>query len=212
MRTRVVRDLVTISGIAVILAGLVFTNSQIGRMGLIDKFEKMRKTAEQMREAQGVSLLKWDLMRSTKGTIRSGPNFVEDLVKQDRTLVNLVGFIYPIEEFRDMKEFMLLPLPIQCYFCQAPPPRDIFLVKMEPGKATNAYEEPVLVTGELVLYSEPASKFFYAINNADVQVGRSGTNLTNKKLAPEHKLHMEQEGAPPQEELLDPIPPTPQQQ
>jgi hypothetical protein len=207
VRTRVVRDLVTISGIAVILGGMVFTNNYFGRMGLIDKFENMRKRSEELRKKQGLDVLNWDWMRSTKGSLSKGPRFVEELIHQDGTLVNLVGFIFPIEDFREMTEFMLLPLPIQCYFCEAPPARDIFLVQMEEGKTTDAFEEPVLTTGQLRLFKEPKSKFFYAIAQADVTVGTKGSELTKKNIPIQHKMHME---PMPEEKLLPALPAVPE--
>ena len=104
MRRRVVRDLGTIAGIAVILAGVVGLNIYYRLGGLQAKFTAIRKAAEISTAIQGVDLLDWDLLQKTKGSLRSGPTFDKDLVaraKEGRRS-NLMGFMTPIDQFRDV--------------------------------------------------------------------------------------------------------------
>lgn len=202
MRKRVVRELITVLGIAVILVVLVFANKEMNRYSDVDKYDNMRKMAENKGETSGVEILKWDLLRKTKGSFRSGPTFAEELKEKDSSLINVFGYIYPIEQFRDMTEFMLLPLPIQCYFCQQPPMRDIMLVTMAKGTTANMVEEPIHINGRLKLFSEPSSKFFYAVTDASWGLGQDIAKFTRKDIPTEHKLH---QAAPTKEEnLLDP--------
>lgn len=223
MRRRVVRDLGTIAGIVVILAGVVGLNIYYRLGGLQAKFTQIRRSAEVATAKQGVDLLNWELLQKTKGSLRSGPTFDKDLVaraKEGRT-ANLMGFMTPIDQFRDVSHFMLLPMPIECYFCRMPPMRDVMLVRMAEGEVTQIVEEPVLITGKLNLHEGPKQKFFYSMTNSGMRAGNSGEKLTTKSISPEHrtqgykegsKLMQEQDaagGAPPDGELLPgvPVPP-----
>ncbi len=217
MRRRVVRDLGTIAGIAVILAGVVGLNIYYRLGGLQAKFTAIRKAAEISTAKQGVDLLDWDLLQKTKGSLRSGPTFDKDLVaraKEGRRS-NLMGFMTPIDQFRDVSHFMLLPMPIECYFCRMPPMRDVMLVRMTEGEVTQIVEEPVLITGKLNLHEGPKQKFFYSMTNSGMRAGNSGEKLTVKSINEEHrtqgykeggKLMSEQDaagGTPPEGELLE---------
>ena len=216
MRRRVVRDLGTITGIAVILAGVVGLNIYYRLGGLQAKFTAIRKAAEISTAKQGVDLLDWELLQKTKGSLRSGPTFDKDLVaraKEGRRS-NLMGFMTPIDQFRDVSHFMLLPMPIECYFCRMPPMRDVMLVRMAEGEITQIVEEPVLITGGLNLHEGPKQKFFYSMTNSGMRAGNSGEKLTMKSIPAEHrtqgykeggKLMQEQDaagGGPPDGELL----------
>jgi len=77
-----------------------------------------------------------------------------------------MGFMTPIDQFREATHFMLLPLPIECYFCQAPPLRDVMLVRMTQGETVNMVEEPVMMSGRLALNADGGEKFFYTLENA----------------------------------------------
>jgi hypothetical protein len=176
----------------------------------------MRKAAEPTAAKQGVELLDWVLLQKTKGSLRSGPTFDKDLVaraKEGRP-ANLMGFMTPIDQFRDVKHFMMLPMPIECYFCRMPPMRDVMLVRMAEGVITQIMEEPVLVSGGLNLHEGPKQKFFYSMTNSGLRAGDSGKKLTVKEISEEHrkqgykeggKLMSEQDAAgdtPPEGELL----------
>ncbi|HRI88008.1 MAG TPA: DUF3299 domain-containing protein [Candidatus Hydrogenedentes bacterium] len=189
MRTRVVRDLGTIAGIVVILAGVVGVNFYYRLDGLKQKYDRIRRVAEAERAKTGMELLSWDLLRETKGNLRSGPKFSEKLIERvkDGRTVNLMGFMTPIDQFKDVSHFMLLPLPIECYFCRMPPMRDVMLVRMAQGETTDIVEEPVLVSGGLELHEGPKQKFFYSVQNASLQAGQSGAKLSKKNFSEQHR-------------------------
>ena len=71
MRRRVVREIGTIAGIAVILAVVVLTAGFFRRSAKWEIFWEMREKAEAARIQEGLSLLDWDVLRKTKGTYRS---------------------------------------------------------------------------------------------------------------------------------------------
>jgi len=195
VRRRVVREFGTIVGVVVILAAIVLANGYIRRGSLKDQMEKLRKVTEKKRENEGVDLLSWRVLRETTGTRRSGPKFDERLIEKRDTTVNLIGFMVPMYSFRAMTEFLLLPVPIECYFCEAPPMRDVMLVQMAEGDQVNLVREPVLISGHLTLNEGPGTKFFYVIKDAKRGPAQKGGKFTRKSVPQEaigHALQMKE--------------------
>ena len=189
VRRRLVRDLGTIAGIVVILAAVVFINGYTRRGTLATEMEKVRRKAESDQVNMGAELLSWSLLRETKGTSWSGPAFASDLVAKKDTSVNLIGFMVPQYEFRQMSEFILLPLPIECYFCQAPPMREVILVQMAKDAKVDLVKEPVLITGDLTLNEGKGTKFFYVVKNATRGAAGKGGKLTPQRPSADHIMH-----------------------
>jgi hypothetical protein len=206
----------TIIGVVVILAGVVGVNIYMRLENLQAKFDKMRRAYEQAEVEKGTELLDWELLRKTKGSLRSGPKFDGELLPKADQMVNLMGFMTPIDQFREATHFMLLPLPIECYFCQAPPLRDVMLVRLVEGQTVDLVEEPVLISGRLVLSSGTDEKFFYTLEDAsrttigettqkrfDQQHRQEGATMGRDLLSVED--HAGQQPAMPEESLLPPV-------
>jgi hypothetical protein len=189
VRRRVVRDLGTILGIVVILAAVVLINGYMRRGTLADQMDKIRRKAELDQQTIGTQLLPWELLRKTKGAKSSGPTFDPDLISMKDERVNLVGFMVPQYEFRQMTEFILLPLPIECYFCQAPPMREVVLVQMEKDAKVDLAREPIVVNGNLTLNEGAGAKFFYVVKNATRGAAEKGGKLTTQQVSGEHMMH-----------------------
>lgn len=198
MRKRAVRDIGTMFGVVVILGGVVFFNGYMRRGTLATYYEDLRVKTEKQQSGQGVTLLEWNLLRKTKGSKRTGPKFDAGLAEIRDTTVNLIGFMVPLYSFRQVNEFLLLPLPVQCYFCEAPPMRDVMLVQMAEGETTDIVNEPVIVSGTLTLNEGPGTKFFYVLKNSSREAAEKGGKLTRKNIRPETIQHMQgqQEGEP----------------
>jgi hypothetical protein len=188
MRQRAKRDLIALGGVVVVIATLIFLNYTFSLSDLVEKYDGMRRTAEAAREADGMEILKWRHMRATEGNLRSGPTFTDELKAYNNKQVNLIGFMVPENEFRDVKEFMLLPLPIECYFCKRPPVKDVMMIQMAEGTTTMIYEGPVLVNGVLRLHEGPNQKSFYAIEHAALESAEKGKALMKRYIDPQHML------------------------
>ncbi len=169
--------------------GVWFLNSHMRRTGLKDKMIEWRMSAEAKHTGMGIPLLEWDLLLKTKGGRRTGPTFDSKLASRKGERVGIIGFMAPIYQYRGMTEFLLLPMPIECYFCEAPPMREVILVQVMEGASFDLYREPVYVNGELELYEGPGTKFFYALKDADLGAGDLGTELTPKSVPMEHRRH-----------------------
>ncbi len=186
MRRRAKRDLMTLVGLVVIVASVVGVNGYLRRAGLREHYERMRAVVEAQHRDEGVALIDWSEMRQVSGRRVTGASFPESLKEKDGRLVNIVGFMSPIDQFRNVTEFMLLPVPLVCYFCDAPPMRDIIEVKLrEPANMVN---EPVLVGGRLRLHEGERPLFFYTIEDA-LWNEPVDEEATERLIDREHRLH-----------------------
>ena len=189
MRKRAVRDLGLIIGIGVVLAGLVFANAELRRGGLVERMDSWRRSVEAARQEQGLELISWDVVRETRGTRTTGATFSDELEQHDDTRVDIIGFMVPVYEFREVSEFLLLPLPIECYFCEEPPMREIIHVRMRDGERANLVNEPVMVNGLFNLHEDAGSDYFYTIEDALWGPGQPDGDVTRKEVPMEHRLH-----------------------
>ena len=195
MRKRAMRDLGTVLGVVVILAGVLGANMYMRLESLKEKAIKIREKMEAGIRKDGTELLEWDLLRETKGTMKKGATFSEGLKARDDHLVHIVGFMTPIDQFRNVERFMLLPMPIYCYFCESPPMRDVLLIQMRDGtKVKKMWNEPILVHGDVKLYAEAGEPFFYAIEDAGWGKADEG-RLTEKIIEERHRKEMLQMGS-----------------
>jgi hypothetical protein len=89
---------------------------------------------------------------------------------------------------------MLLPVPIECYFCESPPMRDVVYVRMKEGTTADLVNEPILINGVLRLHDAPKSDYFYVIEDAAWGKADESQRLTPKYVPQEHRLggHAEQ--------------------
>lgn len=205
MRKRLGRELVTVLGIVVILSGVVFFNGQVRRTGDYKRFETMRLAIEQEREQGGLDLLDWNLLRETKGVFSTGAKFSEDLLAHRDQQVSLIGFMVPLRQFREADKFMLLPVPIECYFCESPQMREVVLVRMGGEQKADMIREPVVISGKFELHEGAGQEFFYTINDAVWGMGKRGSSRTPRQVRPEEEAgtHLEEVE---QIELLEPMP------
>ena len=186
VRRRAKRDLLTLLGVVVILGGVVGANTYMRLDSLKEAARKVRMKFEQVKRNEGVELLEWDLLHETKGFMRTGPTFPEGLKELDGRLVNICGFMTPIDTFRNVTEYMLLPVPLTCYFCDSPPARDIIHIKLQ--KPTNMVNEPILNGGRLHLY-EKGDLFFYTLADAKWNEAVKDEKLTKKTFTKDHMGH-----------------------
>lgn len=191
MRRRTMRDLGTLAGVIVIILAIVLVNTFTRLDSLKEQARKMRMAVEQKWRNEGYEVLEWDLLKETTGKFFTGPTFPEGLADLDGRAVNLVGFMTPIDQFTNVDNFMLLPVPITCYFCSSPPMRHIVEVKLNEPTA-ELVNEPVIIGGQLVLHEQQGSTFFYTIQNAlfDEPIDTKTAEFTEQQVDATHKEHM----------------------
>lgn len=190
MRRRTMRDLGTLAGVIVIIFAIVLVNVFTRLDSLGEQAAKMRMAVEAKWRNEGYEVLEWELLKETTGRFLSGPTFPEGLADLDGKAVNLVGFMTPIDQFTNVSEFMLLPVPITCYFCSSPPMRHIIEVKLtEP--TPELVNEPVIIGGQLILHEKKGSTFFYTIQHAlfNEAIDTRKAQFTELEMDAEHKEH-----------------------
>jgi hypothetical protein len=201
MRRKAKRDLMALAGVAVVLVAVVFANLTFQRQGLWEHYENLRLEAEKERKSKGYNLLDWELLQMTTGSVRKGATYNEVLLAKDSDPINLMGYMQPLNEFRNMSEFMMLPVPIECYFCKRPPMRDMVLIHLEEGQTAQLVKDPMLVNGTLTLNKEPGSKFFYTVDDANIGPGKEGSTPERRDIPTEH---MQPKHTPTEEKQLMP--------
>jgi len=203
MRRRTKRDLGVLLGALAIIGTITFVNMQFIRGSLAQEMNEKRQGFEKARlEEDGIRYLDWRLIKATRGSLKNGGEYAQDLLAQENKVTYLIGYMVPEQQFRDVSEFLLLPIPIECYFCSMPPSRDVVLVKMAEGETTNFYDQFVLIKGVWNNMEGPSTKFFYSLEGAYVAPAEKGAELVKKRIKVEHML--------PQHEkdptmLLDPV-------
>ncbi len=188
MKRRTKRDLLVFTAVLGVIGTLVVGNSQLRRQGLAEDFEKLRENLEAARVGTGVEVLKWNIVRTTKGSLGGGGKFAPELMAYNGKEVFIIGFMVPEEQFRDVKEFLMLPIPIECYFCSLPPSRDVLFVKLREGETAQIYNEPVLIRGTFTINQGPGVKFFYSLQNATLESALDGGELTKRRLKLQHMV------------------------
>jgi len=188
MKRRTKRDLGVLAGVLLLIGAIAFGNAQLQRTGLAGDFEKLRERLEAARLASGTELLKWNIIRTTKGNLKRGATFSDELPSYDGKEVFMIGFMVPEDTFRDVDHFLMLPIPLECYFCAMPPQRDVLLVKLKEGETANIMVEPVLIRGTLTLQRGTDIQFFYSLENATFEAAEDGGALTKKRLQLQHMI------------------------
>lgn len=183
MRRRAKRDLFTLLGVVFIVGAVFGVNTYMRLDNLKEIARKARIELEQKYIKRGYELVDWDMLQKTKGTYYTGAKFPDQLKSLDGELVNLVGFMMPTDQFRNITEFMLLPVPLTCYFCARPPMRDVVQVLLDTP-AKEMVNEPVIVGGTLEVHEGAKQMFFYTIKNAK---WNQPVDTTRKLLDETHK-------------------------
>jgi hypothetical protein len=93
------------------------------------------------------------------------PHFPPELKAIDKKIVDLPGYLVPLNSGRNHETFMLSVLPImQCMFCgtnDIPPMVEIFMKK---GKAVKFTEDPIKIRGRVHLNANTLK------GNAEIQI------------------------------------------
>ena len=188
MKRRTKRDLTIFFGAIAIIIGVAFANSQLSRQGMAEEFNALREKLEAERIEKGDLILEFKHMRATKGSLRKGGTFTEELLAKNGQEVNIIGYQVPQSEFRNVTNFLLLPIPLECYFCSMPPPKDVVYVELSDGETTSIYQDPVILNGILKINQGPDQKFFYQILDAKMGGSLDGGPLTKKRLQLQHMI------------------------
>ena len=188
MKRRTKRDMTILGVVVLLIGGLAFANGQLRRGNLAEQYERLREGLEAGRLGEGYNILPWKTVRTTKGSLRKGGTYTEALRAYDGQPVHIIGFMVPQEEFIDVSDFMLLPIPIECYFCSMPPSRDVLYVNLREGETAQIFTEPVLILGNFTINEGPDQSYFYSLEEATIEAAEDGGELTRRRMELQHML------------------------
>ena len=188
MKRRTRRDITILMSVIALVGGLAFANTQFRRGNLAEQYERLREGLEAGRLGEGYNIIPWKTVRTTTGSLRKGGSYSDDLRAYDGEPVHIIGFMVPQETFIDVSDFMLLPIPIECYFCSMPPSRDVLYVQLQEGETAQIYTEPVLILGTFTLNEGPEQSYFYSLDDATIESAEDGGELTRRRMKLQHML------------------------
>jgi hypothetical protein len=73
------------------------------------------------------------------------PAFIKALDKKN---IEMVGFMMPLTEVKNITQFLLVPSLWGCCYGQPPAVNHIVVVKMPPGQTTKFYDDVIRIRGE----------------------------------------------------------------
>ena len=188
MKKRTKRDIGLFLGVIALIGGVALANTQFRRGNLAEQYERLRAGLESGHLQEGMNLLPWNLVRKTKGSLHRGGTFAAELFDYNDQPAHMIGFMVPLETFIDVTDFMMLPIPIECYFCAMPPSRDVLYVQLQEGETAQIYDEPVLILGTFKIHEGPEQKYFYSLTDATIKAAEDGGELTRRRLKLQHML------------------------
>ena len=75
-------------------------------------------------------------------------NAIQFIQKYDGKMVEMIGYMIPLSETRQIKSFVLVPSLFGCCYGQPPAVNHVVLVRMTGGAATKVYDDKIHVRGQ----------------------------------------------------------------
>lgn len=123
-------------------------------------------------QLEGDDAIRWSDIKKTKLSRRPPPVFTEKVAALDGRRVRMVGFMAPFDSLTDMRNFMLLPTMVGCYFCVPPSALEVVLVRIKADEPIPFVEPAIEVTGTLKLWkaeSDDAGHQYFLMIMDDAQ-------------------------------------------
>lgn len=114
----------------------------------------------------GVNAIPWGLFLETSVDRHFRPSFPKYLQELNGCLVTLTGFMHPVSDDLEVTEFLLVELPIGCWYCEMPELTGIVLVELQAGKSVPLTRKALEVTGRLKLNASDPENFFFTLEQA----------------------------------------------
>lgn len=120
-------------------------------------------------DASERSKMDWAMMR---GLNTETGEMTDVLKKLDGTVVEIPGFMVPLEDdSSSVSEFLLVPSPQACIHVPPPPPNQMVHVKMASGRKTEMAFGPIWLVGKMQItdYMGPYGKSSYYVTGIEVR-------------------------------------------
>jgi hypothetical protein len=116
----------------------------------------------------GPTPLPWPLLQAAVIHPHTGIEFPKYLLRLEGQLVDVQGFLHPLAQHPHAQEFLLVPYPIGCWFCETPEPTSMIYVKLAAGRQVENTRSLMLVTGRLQLNRDNPETFLFTLEQAVV--------------------------------------------
>lgn len=119
---------------------------------------------------QGVNVLPWGLLLETSLDGQYRPSFPAPLKELDGLQVELVGYMQPIGDELETGLFLLVEMPVGCWYCELPTVTGIVCVELKPDRTVQLCRTPLKITGRLKLNGTDPEDFFFTLTDAEAGV------------------------------------------
>jgi hypothetical protein len=119
-------------------------------------------------DSQRRFLLDWDVLAATSAGGKFPPKYPANLEPADGQEVVLNGYMCPLDEAGEMNTFLLLEIPVGCFYCLAPAPTSLVLVELAGGRREPLHYDLMKVVGRWRLNRDNPEDFLYSIHDARI--------------------------------------------
>lgn len=115
-------------------------------------------------------ILSWDVLAKVE-TIEKDllmvPKFSEDVKTLDGQVIQLRGYIMPLDQAKEQKHFVLSANPVAgCYFCIPGGPET--MVEVKAKKKVKFGYNPITISGTLELLADDPMGMYYRLTDAQI--------------------------------------------
>jgi hypothetical protein len=117
------------------------------------------------------NLIDWYTLGATVIHRRAAPDYPEQMANLDGKTARVRAFMHPFDDLASMKNFMLMPTPGGCSFCQPASPKMVVLIRQKGDGPFPYISKPIEVEGTLKLWKrdspdEAHRSFLYVMDDA----------------------------------------------
>ena len=114
-----------------------------------------------------VNAVPWGVFLQTTVDRRYRPTFTKYLEELEGCKVSLTGFMHPVTDDLEAAVFLIVEMPVGCWYCEMPEVTGIVLVEMAGDKSVPLTRNVLQVTGRLRLNRTDPEDFFFIIEQAE---------------------------------------------
>lgn len=115
-------------------------------------------------------ILSWDVLakvETVEKDLLMVPNFSEDVQALDGQVIQLRGYIMPLDQAKEQKHFVLSANPVAgCYFCVPGGPES--MVEVKAKKKVKFGYNPITISGTLELLADDPMGMYYRLTDAQL--------------------------------------------
>lgn len=119
--------------------------------------------------------LDFALLKTTQVGRKPPPIYLPKLSAVQGRDVAIAGYMAPYDDLKNLHQFMLMNVPVGCYFCAPPSPLEVVFVRQREKK-TEYIDGPIMVKGRMLLWTDQQAErdpmhemFLYVIDDAVVE-------------------------------------------